>query len=484
MISRINRLIGAILLVAASLYVVILNRDAITIRLTPSFEVTTSAGVIFIAIFCVGIICAACVGAFFGFRAYLRERQLKYRERLRESFYLSMLQARSALAAGELGRAKELWQQIIRREPSNIVARVELSRALEDSGDALDALKVLDAARAEAPDNVEVLLRAAEVNVALGNRTAAIDNLALSLYHKPSAKAAMLARDLSEEIDRIEDALEYHAQAQNLLPSHEAHAATLIRLKLKKLLKDLASSSGTSAGTLLKELRSFAKKHADHAICWETLATHELAANNHEEAAQAYVRAARLTARLDLWYKATEIWLSQRNPDRALAAVRAIAKDSRGIARVEAELALVRTYLSLSMFTEALQSLDQVPSLAVAQGCTLSPALRLEIALLRALALSSLQRPSEATSELLLVANHWHVFGSSSAALPEGSTVVAERTSPGGPFAGSPTGSLTTASPGTEITAQAEGRLGIAAAPSSTKRADSSSAPPPRLSTP
>lgn len=473
MISRINRLVGAILLVAASLYVVILNRDAITIRLTPSFEVTTSAGVIFIAIFCVGILCAACVAAFFGFRAYLRERQLRYRERLRESFYLSMLQARSALAAGELGRAKELWQQIIRREPSNIVARVELSKALEESGEALDALKVLDAARAEAPDNIEVLLRAAEANVALGNRTAAIDNLALSLYHKPSAKAALLARDLSEDIDRIEDALEYHAQAQNLLPTHEAHAATLVRLKLKKLLKDLSPSSGTSAAALLKELRSFTKKHSDYALCWETLATYERAAQNHEEAAQAYVRAARITARLDLWYKATGIWLGQKNPDRALAAVRATAKDTRGIARVEAELALVRTLLSLSMFTEALQSLEQVPAVAVAQGCTLTPAIKVEISLLKALALSSLQRPSEASSELLVVANHWHLLEAGSALAPERLPAASEANSPG----------IDHVSGGT--TAPSEGRLGIALSPSSGKASDTGSTPPPpRLSTP
>ncbi len=401
MISRINRLVSAILIIAASLYVVILNREPVTIRLAPSYEITTSAGVIFIALFCLGIVCAALVAAFFGFRAYLRERQLRYRERLREAFYLNMLQARSALASGELGRAKDLWQQIIRREPSNVVARVELSKTLERSGEHLEALKVLDAARIEAPENAEVLLRAAEAHIALGNKTAAIDNLALATYHQPSAKAAMMARDLSEDLGRIEDALEYHAQAYKLSPSDPSHPGALARLRLRKLVKE----HGQEPVALLRELRTFAKKHTDDANAWEMLAEHELAAGKTEEAAQAFVRAARLTKRLDLWYRATEIWVKEHNPDRALAAARAVSKDSQGIARIEAELALTRTLISLGMFDEGVQGLDRIPVLALEQDCTLPQDLSVEISLLKSICLSSLGKTREATTELLQVVN-------------------------------------------------------------------------------
>ena len=75
----------------------------------------------------------------------------------------------------------------------DIIARVELSRSLEGQGQAREALRVLEEARASDPKNVEVLFRAAELNQSLNNKTAAIDNLALVLCQHPNRRAAQSA---------------------------------------------------------------------------------------------------------------------------------------------------------------------------------------------------------------------------------------------------------------------------------------------------
>ena len=72
----------------------------------------------------------------------------------------------------------------------------------------------VEAARLADPKNIEVLFRAAELNSRLKNKTAAIDNLALILAQFPSRQAAGLARALSEELGRYDDALEYQEQLE------------------------------------------------------------------------------------------------------------------------------------------------------------------------------------------------------------------------------------------------------------------------------
>jgi hypothetical protein len=402
MISRINRLLVAFVIIALSLYIVILNRESITIRLAPSTDITTSAGVIFIALFCLGILCTALVATFFGFRSYLRERRLISKDKNRESFYQSVLKARSALASGEWGKAEALWQQILRRDPGNLIARIELSRSLENSGNPEEALRLLDAARAAAPDNLEVLFRAAELNLALGNKTAAVDNLALILYQQPILRAAKLARDLSEDLGRIDDAIEYHGKLERLSPAEADNDSVLGRLNFKKLQKDLVNSEPAAAAEALK---AFCKKNPAVAEAFEALSVAEKASGNSEAAAQALVKAAKLSKRLDLWHHAMELWISGGMPERALATARSATKEAQGLFRLEAELTLIRTYLELNMFEDARTALSNLSSLAKSQSVEISPEMEREAQLLRGICLSGLGSYKESTETLKALAH-------------------------------------------------------------------------------
>lgn len=386
MIGRINRLVILLLVVGLALAVVLLNRETTTIHLGGSAAITANTGVILLVAFSVGLLCAGVVSVFFAFKAYLRERTLRLKDRQRSAFYDAMMKARGCLALGEWQKARAEWEKLSSRDPANIVARVELSRSLEGMGDPREALKVLDGARVSDPENVEVLLRAAELNLALNNRTAAIDNLALIVAQRPNRKALTLARDLSEELDRIEDALEYHTRLEELAPGEEGHRDVLLRLEFKRIVRD----AGTDTVRLREELKLFVKRHPQAVPALEKLAAIEATIGNADEAAQLLVKAGKASGQTCYWYSATRLWSGAHLPEKALAAARNATKETRGLARLEAEVLLTKTYLALNMFDEAKTSLKGMTALAAAEEVTLPEAMSRHILSLEGLCLSRL----------------------------------------------------------------------------------------------
>ncbi|RIL10508.1 MAG: hypothetical protein DCC75_04225 [Proteobacteria bacterium] len=362
MLSRFYRLIAAILVVGLALYMVTLNREAVSIALSPNYKISANAGVIFICVFVAGVLCTALVALYLGFKSYWREKGLHHRERQRLSFLQSMILARSALASGEWLRAKALWEGLLKLDPTDIIARVELSRSYELAGELLEALKVLEAARAKEPGNLEVLFQAAELNIKLGNKTAAIDNLALILYHQPVKKAALLARSLSEDLGRIDDALEYQARYESLATGSETEQSqrSATRLRFKKVLQEFSLDDQK----LLDNVRDFCRRNAECLESWEKLAALERERGDYEAAGTAYVRAAKLSQEMRHWHEAFGLWLERRQPDRALAAAKVAVKDTKGVNRIYAELELIRLLIKLNMLDQAKTALQGFGELA------------------------------------------------------------------------------------------------------------------------
>lgn len=392
MVNKINRLILIFLIVGISLYVVILNRENITIRLTPSGSITTNGGVVFILVFAAGFLLAGLLGLFFGIRTYLRERRYEAREKERDSFYQAMLKARGFTSAGDWEKAQAEWEKIIKRDPSNIIARVELSRTLEGNGEIREALRVLDAARSEDPHNIEVLFRAAELNLSLDNKTAAIDNLALALSEYGSRKAAVQARDLSEELGRFEDASEYQKQLQRLGADQTNAEEVNARLEYKTLLQEC----GSDKVKLAEKLRAFVKRHPNYAHGLEKLAGLERDGKKIDAAAQLLVRAAKVTGAIHYWAEAKKLWLAHGMPDRALAAARSAAKETSGFPRIQAGLNLIRLYLALNMFEDAKRALLEFPDLLKEQDIKPTRDILQSVLILKGLCHNSLGENHEA----------------------------------------------------------------------------------------
>lgn len=362
MISRLNKLILVLVVVALALYVVILNPDPFTIKLYPGSAISSYAGVILLGAFFLGVITSTLGAIVFGVRAWIREKRLLHQERSRMNFFQTIVEARGFIASGEWGKARDLWERFIRRENPevvDVVARVELARALEGSGERLEALRVLDAARASHPENIEVLFTAAQLNLALGNKTATLDNLALILYQRPNRRAAEMARELSEELGRFEDALEYHKMLSKLDGQREGDTRAFIaRIDYKILLRNF----GGEASPLKTHLYGYVKSHPNYAPALEKLAHLEESDGKIDEAAELYVRAAKASQSPVYWRECAKLWLRHKKPDRAIAAAKTARNETAGALKLNCELDLIRLYISLHMYEEAKRALETLQS--------------------------------------------------------------------------------------------------------------------------
>ncbi len=400
MVTRIRKLLVLLIIVGISAGIIVLNLEPVTFTYAPGQTVTAVGGVIHLTIFFLGILVAGAFGLAFGIKAYLRERGLQNKERRRQAFYKSMLEARGYLALDDWRKAQDCWESVIKKDPTDIIARVELSRSLEGAGRLQEALKVIDAARAADPTNVEVLFRAADLNLVLGNKTAAIDNLALILYHQPNPKAAALARDLSEELGRVQDAIEYQKRLENLGVSERAKEIHT-RLQYQQL-----SLEADQEGNLLERLRKFQSKHPEFLPATEELARREALDGNVDQAAQLYVQAARVSGERKYWNEAAKLWIENRMVDRAVSAARAATRNTRGLARIRAELDLIYIYLSFDKADEARHSIEQFGSLLKAENVTAPAELLRDFLILKGYCLNLRREFDQATLAWKELSNH------------------------------------------------------------------------------
>jgi tetratricopeptide (TPR) repeat protein len=366
MLRQFNRFLILAAIVAGALYITLTNSDPATIKLGPSLSLTTYAGVIYIAVFVLGCIAASVVALFFGFKGYLRERRLRSAEKARQSFLKIFERARALMAGGDWAAARLLWEEIIGRDEDNVIARVELSHCIEQLGDDREALRVLDATRASSRASSEVLFRAADLNIKMGNRTAANDNLSLILAAGPSHKALVMARDSSEQMERFDEALRYHEELEQMgygtAESNEVRARILLRSTMK---------DATSEGAEREALVGFLKMYPQYVPALERLAELERKSGDIERAADVGAKCARLSGGdVGRWRAVVDLWLhaahvdSNRRAERAVAATKAAAKDARGRVRVEVELLTIQTLLAVNHFQDAERLIDGFPSLA------------------------------------------------------------------------------------------------------------------------
>lgn len=367
MLRQFNRFILLGIVVAAALYITLTNSDTATLRLGPQLTLTTYAGVIYLAVFAAGILVASVVALFFGIKGYLRERQLRSQQRTHQNFFKVQEHARDLMAAEDWPAARGLWEEIISREPDNLVARVELSKCIENLGDLRESLRVLETTRATSRTSQEVLFRAAQLNHTLGNNTATIDNLTLLLSNHPSRKAFELARDTSELLGRYEEALKYQDELERR--GYISDDSNEIRAKLTfgQIMHDLADSNAQRV-----QLTALVKRYPSLIPALTTLADMELSAGNVEKSAEYLMKAARLETveKNSLWRRIVELWLSHsaidphKRAERALAAARSATKDTQGEAQLHSELLLIRTLLVANHFQEAERALEAFPTLA------------------------------------------------------------------------------------------------------------------------
>lgn len=374
MLRQFNRLIALAILIAVTIYITLTNSETATIKVGPNISVTTYAGVIYLGVFFCGCVVASVIALFFGFKSYLRERKLRSAARTHQLFFDLFVKGRSFMASEEWSAARAVWEQILHQDPDNTIARVELATCFQNLGDTREALRVLDTMRASNHLNAAVLFKAVELNRKLGNNTAASDNLALIVREAPTKRALEVARDIAEELGRIDDALDYQRALEKIGYTSDEMIEAKTRLTFTQLTKSVENQSSRR-----EALTIFVRKHPQYVPALERLADLEISAGRLDEGAELLVKAAKLSpGDMSQWTTIIDLWLQtapgdfQRRADRAIAAARSSTQSTHGSRRIDSEFIVVKTLLAVNRADDAKALLDEIPKMAEKEKVSLS----------------------------------------------------------------------------------------------------------------
>lgn len=364
MVEKINRILVILIVAGLCSYWYYLNPLPITLRYSDTGQITAPLAVLFLGAFALGIVCMMVLALYFGTKSYFRERNLIAREKKHLNFYEQLIEARGSQAVSDRGLAQSRWEALTRKDPTNVIARIELAKTIREGGDKSAALQLLDEARAHSNNNPEILLLAAEINSELGNLTAALDNSKLLFQSCPTPKVAKLARDLARKLGRFDEALSFH----DTLMQFSATAAdqeTENELHFEKLLAENSQNGGTSEESdarLHGALEKLIKRHPS-AAAYKKLAELEVARGDEEHAATLLGKAAQLSGDIRIASEAVQRALSASGPDRAIAMQKMFVDRLQGAAKIDARIMLVELFLRMHMNSEARRELDGIRDL-------------------------------------------------------------------------------------------------------------------------
>lgn len=216
MLFRFFRLVIALSVLAALLHIISQNQATVTLTLLESWKLENySLGTLVIVVFCTGVVCASIAGALRGAPETFASWKLRRELKKAQDFYKKIGDARQASATRQWEKARLLWSDLTRLDPTDYIAAVELSHAVEALGDYRQALKDLTAIKSVHPDNVEVLLRCADLHEKLDNKSGALDNLSHILSLEATPYVAHEATRLSLANGNHLDAQEYYGMVES-----------------------------------------------------------------------------------------------------------------------------------------------------------------------------------------------------------------------------------------------------------------------------
>jgi|GEM_PF-4269839 len=385
MIKKALFLIIVLGIIGGILYIFTQNDTLTTVKLNDQYILKDiKSGLVLIGSFVAGLIIASIFSLYFSLKSFIKVKKLGFKEKKTLSFFDGMVKARNELSSGLYPKAQDSWKKLISKDPTEIISRVELSKSLEGEDKLRDALKVLDEARSKDPSNTDVLYRAYELNLALKNKTAAIDNLALIQYHTPSAKASRLARDLSEDLQRFDDALEYQEKLESLGDNKDSYVAKA-RINFKKLLKQIADNEEIENDEKLSLLKKFAKKNSKYptAIAKYAKTLHET--KKPDQAVEMFMKAYKVNKEAKYWHEAVSILIENDQAEKALNLSKMVLKETKGKDRLKSELDYIRILSNLDMHQEALDKISKFYELSEREEINPSIAIKEELNILKAL---------------------------------------------------------------------------------------------------
>jgi tetratricopeptide (TPR) repeat protein len=361
MSGRVVKIVVLTLLVAGVVsYLYVLNPTSVQLTMMPGKTKELPLALVLIFTFGAGALLISLFVMIIGVKGWLYRRKEARRAELAESHKRLLVSARERAALGDYQSAAALLLKIVLKDPSDMVARIQLAEAYQKNGDLPTALKMLEEARVEQRQNVELLLLASDLNAAMGNQTAAHDNAALVLKLIPKNTFALSRLVASAaSLKRYEEAAGYQRMLLKLSPGVDQSAAQsrLADLELKAALKN---HTGNAEG-LRKEVSDILRRHREFAPALETAAYLEEQDGRTDAATKLLCDAFQSSKNLRYLEKAAIIWLRAENPQKALSIVAsALKKKDSECELIEGLLFHASLLLHLEMLDEASRELKKV----------------------------------------------------------------------------------------------------------------------------
>ncbi len=398
MSEKIVKILLLILMAAGIVsYIYYLNPQGVTVALGSgkSFELPLAFVLIFT--FGFGALTIAVFLFVFGLKVRFQNWRAQRRAQTRRHQRQLISSAGEQMALGDFASARSILTKVITQDPEDVCARVGLARTFKEEGRLREALAVLDEARANQKKSVELLLFAADLNLALGNNTAAHDNAALVLTLVPGNSFALRRLVQSAAgLRRFNEAIEYQKQlvksAGGDLLEQEQESLAALELKL------IEEQDEQNPVALRKSLETLLKRHRDFIPALESLAALEQKEEKPDEAARILARLFVLSKNAVYLEQLAVMWLKLNNPQKALLGVRAALEQKAAQDLWQGRLVLVDLLLQLEMIDEARKALEEIETTASSK-----PELQQPWQVLRAALLRKQGRPEEALDLLIEV---------------------------------------------------------------------------------
>ena len=181
-----------------------------------------------------------------------------------------------------------------------------------------------------------------------------------------------MARNLSEELGRPNDALEYQKQAEQLGESEENSKKVRERLHYIILAEELADENADPRRKK-KQMEAFLRRHPESVGALTDLAALYHEQGDIDKAAELLVRAAHSADNLEYWKDAVRLWLKNDMADNAIAAARTATRKTRGQERLRAELELIKVYLVVNNLENAMEHINGFAQVARKHEVELTP---------------------------------------------------------------------------------------------------------------
>lgn len=365
MIRKIIVLILLLTLVALVSYVFYLNLESVVLTYSPEQTISAPLGLILIGVFSLAVILTSAVFLLFIAWNRLQIRKLNKTLSKEQLHSEQIVRAREALATEDYDSAKSLLKKLNKKYPDDVVTRIMLAQALKGEGDSDEALRVLEDARAEQKENLELLYETALANERNDNFTAAYDNAKLMLKKEPYSKRALrLISYFASRLDRYDEAIETQKKLVGLANYEELEEEqeTLAFLMFQKAEAETDESEKRS---LLEEL---IRNHKNYSPALIALADLEIAANKQNAAEKLLFKAYLSDNDPSIIEKLLKLWPD--NLKKSIASAKKAIENSAATDALaaEAHLLLVKTFLEQNLREEAKDELQKIKACSVLDG--------------------------------------------------------------------------------------------------------------------